>query len=48
MGASSLLTEHLWEALGAAKEGMIRQTEPGICLATIWDSKQQLIGMSLP
>lgn len=28
MGVSSLLTELLWEALGAAKEG-VRQTEPG-------------------
>lgn len=41
MGVSSLLTELLWEALGAAKEG-VRQTESGIWLTTTWDSTQQL------
>lgn len=47
MGASSLLTELLWEALGAAKEG-VRQTEPAIWLTTTWDSTQQLMRVCVP
>lgn len=47
MGALLLLTELLWEALGAAKEG-VRQTEPGIWLTTTWDSTQQLMRVCVP